>query len=101
MIEELIEIAVKEPTEENTLNYLEFVSEMEMSLLEESQSFPFKSQEYFNKRKEAFAYRRECAMMLLRKWVSTYGSTESCPVTYADTLNIPFQTIKMPNDKHL
>jgi hypothetical protein len=96
MIDELIETLVKNPTEETKQNYLEFVNEMEYSLLQDAETFPFKSQEYFDKRKQAFAYRRECAMMLLNKWVATYGSTENAPVSYADTLNIPFQTIKAP-----
>jgi hypothetical protein len=96
MIYELIETLVKEPTEEHKDNYLKFINEMEYSLLQDAETFPFKSHEYFNKRRQAFAYRRECAMMLLSKWVATYGSTENCPVSYADTLNIPFQQIKTP-----
>lgn len=96
MIENLIQDLVKNPTEENALNYLEFVNEMEYSLLEDAETFPFKSQEYFNKRTEAFSYRRDCAKMLLNSWVATYGSTLNCPVSYADTLNIPFQQIKVP-----
>jgi len=94
MIYELIETLVQYPTEEHKNNYLTFIVEMEHSLLHEAEIFPFKSREYFDKRTEAFAYRRKCAMILLRKWVAVYGSTENCPVTYADTLNIPFQTIK-------
>lgn len=96
MIKNLIEDLVKNPTEENALNYLEFVNEMEYSLLEYAETFPFKSQEYFNKRTEAFSYRRDCAKILLNSWVATYGSTLNCPVSYADTLNIPFQQIKVP-----
>ena len=94
MIDELIEILVKEPTDEHKDKYLKFVNEMEYSLLQDAETLPFKSQGYFNKRREAFAYRRECAIMLLRKWVATYDSTENCPVSYVDTLNIPFQQIK-------
>ena len=94
MIEELIESLVKNPTEELKETYLKFVNSTEYSLLEKAETFPFKSQEYFDTRKQAFAYRKECAMMLLSKWVATYGSTENCPVTYADTLNVPFQQIK-------
>jgi len=96
VIEELIETLVKDPTEENKQNYLGFVNEMEYSLLEDAETFPFKSQEYFDKRRQAFAYRRESAMLLLNSWISTYGSTDSCPVSYADTLIIPFQQIKKP-----
>ena len=96
MIDEFIDTLVKDPTDETKQNYLRFVNEMEYSLLEDAEAFPFKSQEYFDKRRQAFAYRRECAMMLLNKWVATHGSSQSCPVSYADTLNIPFQTIKAP-----
>jgi hypothetical protein len=95
-IEELIESLVKNPTEELKETYLNFVNSTEYSLLEKAETFPFKSQEYFDTRKQAFAYRRECAMMLLRNWVATYGSTSGCPMTYADTLNVPFQQIKIP-----
>jgi hypothetical protein len=96
MIENLIETLVKNPTEESKENYLKFVNEMEYSLLQNAEELPFKSQEYFNKRTEAFAYRRKCAMMLLNSWVATHGSTNNCPVSYADTLNIPFQQIRAP-----
>lgn len=96
MIENLIDNLLQDPTENNKENYLTFVNEKEYSLLEEAEKLPFKSREYFEKRTEAFAYRRECAKMLLTKWVSVYGSTEGCVVSYADTLNIPFQQIKKP-----
>lgn len=96
MIEELIETLVADPTEENKQNYLDFVNREEYSLLKQAETFPFKSQEYFDKRRQAFAYRRESAMSLLNSWISTYGSTDYCPVSYADTLIIPFQQIKKP-----
>lgn len=96
MIEDLIKTLVESPTEQNKEKYLQFINEIEYSLLQDAETFPFKSQEYFDKRREAFAYRRECAMMLLKSWISAYGSTEFCPVSYADTLIIPFQQIKMP-----
>jgi len=96
MIEDLIQTLVEAPTEENKENYLKFINEMEYSLLQDAETLPIKSQEYFNKRRQAFAYRRECAMILLSKWVATCGSTKNCPVSYADTLNIPFQQIKVP-----
>jgi hypothetical protein len=95
-IEELIECLVKNPTEELKETYLNFVNTIEYSLLEDAETLPFKSQEYFDQRKQAFAYRKECAIILLNKWVITYGSTSECPVTYADTLNVPFQQIKKP-----
>lgn len=96
MIENLIQTLIETPTEELKENYLKFVSEMEYSLLQDAETLPFKSQEYFNKRTEAFAYRRKCAIMLLNSWVATHGTTDNCPVSYADTLNIPFQQIKVP-----
>ena len=96
MIEEFIKILVETPTEENKKNYLTFINEMEYSLLQDAETFPFKSQEYFDKRREAFAYRKQCAKMLLSSWVSIYGSTNSCPVSYTDTLNLPFYEIKVP-----
>jgi hypothetical protein len=96
MIENLIDNLIKNPTEENKENYLSFVNEVEYSFLQDAETLPFKSREYFEKRSEAFAYRRECAKMLLTKWVSVYRSTEGCVVSYADTLNIPFQQIKAP-----
>lgn len=96
MIEDLIKTLVQKPTEENKENYLKFVNEMEYSLLRDAEIHPYKSQEYFNKRTEAFAYRRKCAMMLLNSWVSVHGSSKDAPVSYADTLNIPFLQIKAP-----
>ena len=96
MIEQLIQNLVKFPTEENKKSYFQFVSEIEYSLLQDSEKLPFKSQEYFDKRKQAFAYRRECAIMLINSWIATYGSIEDAPVSYADTLIIPFQKIKKP-----
>lgn len=95
MIDGIIATLVETPTEENKQTYLNFVSTTEYSLLEDAEKLPFKSQEYFDKRKEAFSYRRECAMMLIRQWVFKYGTTDDCVVSYADTLNIPFQTIKL------
>jgi hypothetical protein len=96
MIKDLIEDLIQNPTEESKENYLKFVNEIEYSLLEDAETFPFKSQEYFDKRREAFSYRRECAMMVIQKWVGKYKTTEGCVVSYADTLNIPFQQIKIP-----
>ena len=90
MIEEL----VNHPSEENITNYFKHVLHVENQLLKESTTFPYKSREYFDKRIEAFSYRRECAKTLLNSWVSKYGSIENCPVKYVDTLNIPFQQIK-------
>lgn len=90
MIEEL----VNNPSEENVKNYFKHVLDVENQLLKESITLPYKSREYFDKRIEAFSYRRDCAKTLLTAWVAKYGSTENCPVKYVDTLNIPFQQIK-------
>lgn len=96
MIEEYIENLVKEPSDENKQKFLDFITEVEFSLLEDASTLVPKSPEFFEKRREAFAYRRECAKILLNRWVSEYGSTNGCPLTYADTLIIPFQQIKPP-----
>jgi hypothetical protein len=99
MIEEIIKTLVENPTDENRERYLKYVNQTEYSLLLEAENFPFKSQEYFNKRSEAFSYRGKCAAKLLRSWVPAHGSTEGCPASYADTLNIPFRQISVPNDE--
>jgi hypothetical protein len=96
MIEELIKKVVEDPSEENKQEYLSFVNQTEYSLLQDAETFLFKSQEYFDKRKQAFAYRRECAIMFLNSWIATHKTTENSPVTYADTLIIPFTQIKRP-----
>lgn len=94
MIEELIQ----NPSEENKQKYLDFVNQKEYHLIVEAHEFPPKSQEFFNKKREAFAFRRESAKMLLNQWVAVHGTTENCPVSYADTLNVPFQQIKPPKE---
>jgi hypothetical protein len=96
MIEDLINKVVEDPSEENKQEYLSFVNLVEYSLLQEAETFPFRSREYFDKRKRAFAYRRECAIMFLNSWIATHKTTENSPVTYADTLIIPFTQIKKP-----
>ena len=75
MIEDLICSVVNTPTKENIDNYLNFVN-----------------------MKEAFSYRRTSAIAFINNWIQKYGSTENSPITYADTLNIPFQSIKAPKD---
>lgn len=94
MIEQLIKKVVEDPSEENKQKYFDHILETEHKLLEESTTLPYKSREYFDKRIEAFSYRRESAMKLIGQWVKTYGSSAGCIVSYADTLNIPFQQIK-------
>ena len=88
MIKDFIVDLIENPTEELKETYLNFVNTTEYSLLEDAETLPFKSQEYFDQRKQAFSYRKECATMLLRHWVAKYGSTSGCPMTYADTLNL-------------
>ena len=96
MIETLIDKLVENPTEESKELYNKTVSKIEYNLLEESTQYPFKSQEYFDKRRQAFSYRRECGIKLINAWVKKYGSVENCPVKYSDTLIIPFQKIEEP-----
>jgi hypothetical protein len=95
MIEELIE----NPSEENKQKYLDFVNQKEYDLILEAHKFPPKSQEFFDKKREAFTFKRESAKILLNQWVAVYGTTENCPVSYADTLIIPFQKIQIPKEK--
>ena len=45
-------------------------------------------------RSKAFMYKKTTAMKMISVWVQKYGTTENCPNTYQDTLNIPFQQIK-------
>jgi uncharacterized protein with von Willebrand factor type A (vWA) domain len=95
MIEELIVSFVENPSEENKQNYMNYVLETEHKLLKESTTLPYKSREYFDKRTEAFSYRRECAKKMINKWVEKYKTSSGCCVSYADTLIIPFQQIKL------
>jgi hypothetical protein len=96
MIEDLISNLVSNPTEENKEKYNKFISQTEYNLLVDCENLPYKSQEYFSKRTIAFSFRGECAVKLISNWVSKYGTSEGCPVSYADTLNIPFREIKKP-----
>lgn len=96
MIEILIDDLIENPTEDNKKAYEKFVSEKEYELLIESEKFKFKSQDYFSSRTRAFSFRKDCAVKLVSKWVKKYNTTEGCPVSYADTLNIPFREIKKP-----
>lgn len=87
---------IENPSENIGEIYESFVNQKEYSLLQETEQYPYKSQEYFNKRREAFAFRREFAIKMINTWVGKYGTSKGCPVTYADTLNIPFREIKQP-----
>ena len=95
-MKELIENLVEQPTEENKSIYLEEINKIEYQLLLEAENYSKKSQDYFSKRTEAFSFRRNSAINVIRQWVAKYKTTKDCPVNYADTLNIPFQSIQVP-----
>lgn len=95
-LNEFIDILVENPTDENKQKYEQLIAESEYSTLQEAENYPKKSRSYFAKRTEAFSLRGMYATMTLRKWVSKYGSTEGCPCSYADTLNVPFGKITKP-----
>ena len=96
MIEDTIENLIKTPSQENKDKFEKELNTLEYETLEKAESFPKKSREYFEKRTEAFSIRSKYAKMVLAKWVSKFGSTQGCPVTYEMTLNIPFRQIKVP-----
>lgn len=96
MIDELIQIVLDDPSEENKEKYKTYINQTEYSMLLEAYEHPEKSQEFFDQKRKAFAYRRDCAKVFLNKWIAKYGTTENSPVSYADTLIIPFQEIKQP-----
>jgi hypothetical protein len=45
-------------------------------------------------RSKAFMYKKTVAAKMITAWLKKHESTENCPNTYQDTLNIPFQQIK-------
>jgi len=92
----LLDLVIESPTEENIIEYLATLNELEYSILEESEHYLPKSPENINIRREAFAIRPKYAKIMLEKWVGKYKTTEGCPHSYQDTLNIPFQQIKGP-----
>lgn len=92
----MIDFLVENPTEDNKTSFLFSLMQLEYSKLEEAETHPKKSRQYFQARTEAFSVRPEYARILVGKWVSKYGSTEGCPLKYEDTLNIPFRQIKKP-----
>lgn len=87
---------IENPTEINQELFFKELQKIEYQLLQEAEKLPYKSQEYFAKRTEAFSFRRNTAMKLIRLWMQKYHNVNECPMKYADTLNIPFQTIKTP-----
>jgi hypothetical protein len=95
-VEILLNMVLEEPTEENKENYLNKLNELEYALIEESAKYPDKSQENLDLRKESFSTRTTYAKKMLSLWVNKYQTTEGCPHSYQDTLNIPFQQIKKP-----
>jgi hypothetical protein len=95
-VEILLNMVLEEPTEENKKNYLNKLNELEYALIEESAKYPDKSQENLDLRKESFSTRGTYAKKMLSLWVNKYQTTEGCPHSYQDTLNIPFQQIKKP-----
>lgn len=94
MLDEIIDLVVENPTEENKQHYFTILNQEEHRLLEEAHEQPPKSREFFHQRSRAFSLRRESATKLINKWVKKHSSMKDCPVSYRDTLNIPFQEIK-------
>jgi hypothetical protein len=45
-------------------------------------------------RSKAFTYKKTTAMKMITAWLKKHETTENCPNSYQDTLNIPFQQIK-------
>jgi len=85
-IEDLILKVVEEPTDSNKKEYENSINQLEYNLA------------IAGDKVEAFSVRGKYAAVMLKEWVKKYKSTEGCPCSYADTLNIPFRTIKNPND---
>lgn len=94
MLEEIIDTVVENPTEENKEQYFIILNQEERRLLEEAYEEQPKTREFFEKRSKAFSIRRESAAKLINRWLKKHNSMEGCPVSYRDTLNIPFQEIK-------
>lgn len=47
----------------------------------------------------AFEYPKEMAQKMINQWNKTHKSREFCPVSYQDTLHIPFQKIEYDSDE--
>lgn len=104
MIDSFIETLVDSPTEQNIKEFLNFLDLLSYSLLEDAETYPHKSQDYFSKRREAFAVKPEAYRKFINAWVSKHKSTENFPLPYKTspyelTLNIPFQEIRKPKDE--
>lgn len=96
-VQEVINMVLDNPSEENKNLYHSKVNDIEYRLLLEAEECEPKSREYFNKRTDAFSFRRNCCSSMITQWVAIYKTSEGCPCTYADTLNIPFQKISQPS----
>jgi hypothetical protein len=99
MIETLIQKTIDCPSEENVKELLKFTEEVSYSLLEDAETLPYKSREYFSKRQEAFFTKANMYKRFINCWVAKHHSTENFPLPYKTspyemTLNIPFQEIK-------
>jgi hypothetical protein len=88
-----IQTLLETPIEDNKVAFSQLLKNKEIELLEIAEECEFKSQEYFNKRNEAFSLRREIAMYLVPLWISKFGSLGGCPLQFSDTLNIPFRVV--------
>lgn len=80
--EELIQQVIENPSQENKNLYEDYVSCLEYDLIQK------------NKQYEAYTIRSKCATQMLREWIKVYGTSEGCPASYQDTLNIPFRLEK-------
>jgi hypothetical protein len=97
MIDQIIENLVQNPTDDEIEKYEKHVNFQEIQYLKEAETYKFKSQEYFDTRRKAFAYRKECAIKLINSWVDKFKTSEGCPVQYRDTLNLVFTQISAPS----
>jgi hypothetical protein len=95
-IETKIQEFLQPPFDNLKQNYEEWISQLEYSILSDCNEVKYKSREWFDIRREAFAVRKKAALIMLPMWIDKYGSIVNCPVQYQDTLNIPFKQIKEP-----
>lgn len=83
-LDKLITEIVESPSENSKNQYENAVNLLEYNLAMKGEKV------------QAFSVRREYAIKMLTQWVAKYKTTEGCPASYADTLNIPFRTINKP-----